>query len=151
MANFEIKLVAGNAFGLQANTQTRTPITYVHIHHDVDSPTSISSALTDLDPLHNVIINPLVGSISGRVREANMSTMEPFKVVHGTVLTFSGADYIEFDPISENEERVDVLLLTGEPIKEPVARYGPFVMNSEEELVQAFADFRAGKMGVAPE
>lgn len=150
MANFEIKLVAGDAFGLKATTQTQTPITYVHIHHDSESPNTSGTAISDLDPMHNVIINPLIGSISGRVREANRETMESFTVSHGTIISFSGADYIEFDPASPAEERVDVLMLTGEPIGEPVARYGPFVMNSEEELVQAFADFRAGKMGVEP-
>ena len=44
----------------------------------------------------------------------------------------------------------DCIVLTGEPIDEPMVRYGPFVMNTEAELDEAIADFNAGRMGTIP-
>ena len=45
------------------------------------------------------------------------------------------------------EEDATILVMAGESINEPVARYGPFVMNTKAELVQAVNDYNAGKMG----
>ena len=42
---------------------------------------------------------------------------------------------------------LDVLLIAGMPLNEPIVRYGPFVMNTEAEILQAFADYRNGRMG----
>ena len=42
---------------------------------------------------------------------------------------------------------LDALVVSGVPLREPVARYGPFVMNTRDELVQAFDDYQSGAMG----
>ena len=57
----------------------------------------------------------------------------------GSILMVHAASGVEFGRF---------LLLAGEPLNEPVARYGPFVMNTDVELVSAMEDYQSGKMGM---
>jgi redox-sensitive bicupin YhaK (pirin superfamily) len=54
------------------------------------------------------------------------------------------------DRMSGGSDALDVLLLGGLPIREPIAHYGPFVMNSRDEITQAITDYQAGRLGIIP-
>src|SRR5690606_27448123 len=65
-------------------------------------------------------------------------------VKDGQLAVLAAGDAVQLRGGSESAR---LLLLAGVPLKEPVARYGPFVMNTERELMQAFHDYQSGRMG----
>src|ERR1700683_2153294 len=66
----------------------------------------------------------------------------------GQLAVFGAGDAITF--AASGSRDMDILLLGGQPIREPVAAYGPFVMNTRAELEQAFEDYQAGRLGSIP-
>ena len=124
-----VKVVAGTALGVQGAVETRIPIQYLHIK------LAGGARLVQDVPRS---LNAMVYVISGGIRINN-----GFVPQYNLLTLASDGDTVEFSA----EQDTQVLLLAAEPIHEPVARYGPFVMNTKEELAKAFEDYRAGRMG----
>jgi hypothetical protein len=123
-----IRVIAGDLFGLTGPGRTHTPISYAHV--TLDAGASVSTALPEG---HVVLVYPLTGSARVADKQVDEGILA---VVEGDQLAISGVA-----PVSE------IIVLTGKPIGEPVARYGPFVMNTEDEIRQAFVDFDHGRFG----
>ncbi|WP_377270414.1 pirin family protein [Peterkaempfera sp. SMS 1(5)a] len=135
-----LRLIAGELDGHQGPGITHTPITMVHA--------TISPGARITLPWRsdfNALVYALNGD--GTVGEEN----RPFGL--GQAVLFGDGDSITVQAAERQESRspnLDVIILGGRPIREPVAWYGPFVMNSHRELEQAFEDFRAGRLGQIP-
>jgi quercetin 2,3-dioxygenase len=123
-----VRVIAGELFGLTGPGRTHTPIAYAHVTLDDGA-----SASTALPAGHVVLAYPMTGGF--RVGETQVDE-GVLAVVEGDDLTVTGV-----------APRSEIIVLTGQPIGEPVARYGPFVMNTDDELRQAFADFDRGRFG----
>lgn len=124
-----VRVIAGRLFDLDGPGTTRTPITYAHVTLDRDA--EVRTALPDG---HVRLLYPMVGAVRVGGTQIDEGILA---VLDGDDLTIEGV-----------ADRSEVILLTGEPIGEPVARYGPFVMNTEQELREAFRDFDRGDFGV---
>jgi quercetin 2,3-dioxygenase len=94
--------------------------------------------------------NSLVYVLSG----AGRIGVEGTPIGTGQTAVLGAGDHLTItaDDVQEGRHpQLEVLLLGGEPIREPVAQYGPFVMNTRAELAQAFEDFQRGRMGQVPD
>ena len=66
----------------------------------------------------------------------------------GQLIVFGPGDHVVVTAADGQTEPLDVVLLGGLPIGAPIAHYGPFVMNTREEIIQAVADYQAGRLGI---
>jgi quercetin 2,3-dioxygenase len=135
-----IRVIAGDVAGHAGPGITHTPISLVH------ATLSPGASLTlPWRPDFNALVYALGGrgTVGPQGRPIQM----------GQLAVFGPGDTITVAAAASQESRspnLDVLLLGGQPIREPVAAYGPFVMNTRAELMQAFEDYQAGRLGTIP-
>jgi quercetin 2,3-dioxygenase len=136
-----VRIIAGSIGGYAGPGSTHTPITVAHATVQPGAQLSLP-----WNPDYNALVYVLSG---------NGSAGAEGRPVHGGQLVVLGAgDRITMqasDAQDSNRPALELYILGGQPIREPVVHYGPFVMNTKEELVQAIEDYQAGRLGVIPE
>ena len=135
-----VRLIAGDIAGHRGPGSTHTPITYAHVSVNPGARLQVP-----WPPKFNALVYALAG------RGAVGPDRRPVK--EGQLGVMGQGDLIEILADPEQDSRspaLEILLLGGSPIREPVSWYGPFVMNTHDEIIQAVEDYRSGKMGRIP-
>jgi hypothetical protein len=128
-----VRLIAGELGGFSGPGRTWTPITYVH---------ATLAAGARLDLAWPAEFNALVYVLSGRGSAGD----ERRPIEESDLALYAGGDRVVVDAITP----LDVLVLGGRPLREPIFHYGPFVMNTRDEIVTAIEDFNKGRLGQVP-
>ncbi|GAA1985936.1 pirin family protein [Kitasatospora viridis] len=135
-----VRLIAGDIDGHQGPGATHTPITMIHVSVNPGAEVTLPWRAD-----FNALAYGLAGSGSAG------SERRPFQM--GQAVVFGEGDSLTIRADEKQDSRsanFELVLLGGLPIREPVAHYGPFVMNSHRELQQAMEDFQAGRLGTIP-
>jgi quercetin 2,3-dioxygenase len=135
-----VRLIAGDLAGHAGPGVTHTPMSYAHA-----TISATARLVVPWRPDYNALVYVLSGHgfVGVDRRPIEMGQLAVFGP--GNALTVEAAQVQE-----SRSPNLEVLLLGGRPIREPVAWYGPFVMNTREELSQAFEDYQAGRLGTIP-
>src|SRR6266545_2673150 len=134
-------LTAGSLGGFVGPGVTQTPIAYAHV------TLSPGASLATAWPAD---FNALAYVLSGR----GYAGPQRRPLDEGQLAVFGPGDALVLQAADAQPQAAsagwDVLLLGGLPLREPVARYGPFVMNTRSEIIQAVEDYQAGRLGTIP-
>ncbi|MEM5311732.1 pirin family protein [Paraburkholderia sp. JHI869] len=130
-----VKVIAGEALGAKAAIETRTPILYQHFTlapgARVEQPVPSEYRVFAYGLSGTGLYGPQAQAIDAQ-----------------QMVTFaSDGDTVTLAAPADASAPLEVLLIGGVPLNEPVVRYGPFVMNTEQEIRQAVLDYQAGRMG----
>ncbi|MBV9233309.1 MAG: pirin family protein [Candidatus Eremiobacteraeota bacterium] len=135
-----LRVIAGSVGPFDGPGVTHTPITYLHA---TISPGA--QAKVPWNPAFTALAYVLTGS--------GFAGADNRPIAEHDLVVFGRGDHVVLraaDVPGGDATALDVLLLGGVPIREPIAHYGPFVMNTREEIVATLDDFRRGRLGVIP-
>jgi quercetin 2,3-dioxygenase len=127
-----VKVIAGEALGVVGPANTHVPILYVHAR--VDAGKTLDLAVPSDANVFAYVLSG-TGDFGGEAH------------AHQLVAFGQGGDGIRVQGGQGGEGGVEFVVLAGRPLREPVARYGPFVMNTKAEIATAFDDYQSGRMG----
>ncbi|MBO0938432.1 pirin family protein [Fibrella sp. HMF5335] len=126
-----LRVIAGEAMGLTGPAQTFSPLLLADL-----TLTGGTTVELPIQPGFNLMLYALKGTVQ-------LNQTDTLTTGQIALFELTGGDSVHISATTEAK----LLVLAGEPLNEPLAAYGPFVMNTREELLEAFADFQAGKMG----
>jgi quercetin 2,3-dioxygenase len=135
-----VRLIAGSIGGYEGAGSTHTPITYAHA---TVSPGA--ELVVPWTPSFNALAYVLAGQGAAGEERRPVSAHQLVVFGAGDHLVLRGGR-----PEAGEAEDLEVLLLGGRPIGEPIVHYGPFVMNTDQEIRQAITDFQEGRLGTIP-
>jgi quercetin 2,3-dioxygenase len=135
-----VRLIAGDLGGIEGPGVTHTPITYAHVSLSPGAQLEVPWNPTFSAMAYVLTGRGYAGSERRPLDEHQLAVFGP-----GDSLVVGAADSQPTD-----SPNLEVLLLGGLPIREPIVQYGPFLMNTKAEILTAIEDFNAGRMGTIP-
>lgn len=126
----EVDVIAGEYKGVKGPALTFTPVNLMNVKLTKGSTADFS---------FSAVFNTAMLVIDGNI---TVNDSESAPVNHFVLMANDGEDF----KVTASEDSL-ILLLSGEPINEPIAAHGPFVMNTRQELIEAFEEFQSGKFG----
>jgi hypothetical protein len=132
-----VRVIAGEAMGAKAVIDTRTPI--MMLHYTVAPGASVAQ---DVPAEFRAFAYIFAGGASFSPDACEV------RARHMAILANDG-DQVSF-AAADAHEPLELLLIGGVPLREPIARYGPFVMNTKAEIAQAIEDYQDGRFGRIP-